>query len=148
MRVEVHTTYIRRAAQFALPAMALLLGGCAARSHPLRPEVRPAGHLEVREGLATYYGREFDKRMTASGVRFDHRSMVAAHPAYPFGTLVRVTNLANGRSVQVRIQDRGPAPGPRANGVIIDVSLAAARALRFVQAGRAPVRLEVLRWGE
>ena len=65
----------------------------------------------------------------------------------PFVTLVRVTNLANGRSVQVPIQDRGPAPGPHANGVIIDVSLAAARALRFVHAGRAPVRLEVLRWG-
>lgn len=147
MRVHAHATDIRRAAQFALPALALLLGSCAARSHPPGPEVRPPGRLEVREGLATYYGREFDKRMTASGVRFDHRSMVAAHPFYPFGTLVRVTNLTNGRSVRIRIQDRGPAPGPQAAGVIIDVSLAAARALHFVQAGRTRVRLEVLRWG-
>jgi len=73
--------------------------------------------------------------------------MMAAHPAYPFGTLIRVTNLTNGRSVQVRVQDRGPAPGPRAAGVIIDLSFAAARALDFVQEGRTRVRLEVLRWG-
>ncbi len=109
--------------------------------------MRPTGRLEVREGLASYYGREFDRKVTASGTRFDHHSMVAAHSAYPFGTLVRVTNLANGRSVQVRIQDRGPAPGPRADGVIIDVSWGAARALGFIQEGRTRVRLEVLRWG-
>lgn len=127
--------------------LAVSIGGCAARSHPPRTEPAPTRRLEVREGLASYYGREFDKKMTASGVRFDNRAMVAAHPIYPFGTLIRVTNLANGRTVNVRIQDRGPAPGPRAAGVIIDLSLAAARALDFVQEGRARVRLEVLRWG-
>jgi rare lipoprotein A len=72
---------------------------------------------------------------------------VAAHPSYPFQTVVRVTNLANGRSVQVRIVDRGPAAGPRADGVIIDVSRGAAQALGFIGAGRTRVRLEVLRWG-
>ncbi len=74
-------------------------------------------------------------------------AMVAAHPTYPFGTVVRVTNLRNRRSVEVRILDRGPAAGPRADGVIIDVSHAAARALGFIQAGRARVKLDVLRWG-
>jgi rare lipoprotein A len=110
-------------------------------------EPPPAGHRVVPEGLASFYGRAFDRKMTASGVRFDNHAMIAAHPTYPFGTLVRVTNLANGRSVQVRIQDRGPAPGPRAEGVIIDLSFAAAQALGFVHEGRTRVRLEVLRWG-
>ena len=63
--------------------------------------------------------------------------MVAAHPAYPFGTLVRVTNLKNRRSIQVRIVDRGPAPGPRAAGVIIDLSRHAAQALGLINDGRA-----------
>jgi rare lipoprotein A len=72
--------------------------------------------------------------------------MVAAHPTYPFGTLVRVTNLTNGRSVRVRILDRGPARRLRAQGVIIDLSHAAAKALGFLEEGRTRVRLEVLEW--
>jgi rare lipoprotein A len=71
-------------------------------------------------------------------------AMVAAHPTYPFGTIVRVTNLGNGRSATVRILDRGPARG---NGVIIDVSRGAADKLGFIREGRTRVRLEVLRWG-
>ena len=86
--------------------------------------------------------------MTASGVPFDAKALVAAHPTYPFGTVVRVTNLANGQRVEVRIVDRGPASAPRSEGVIIDLSRAAAEALDFVEAGRSKVRLEVLRWGE
>ena len=58
--------------------------------------------LETREGLASFYGREFHGRRTASGTRFDMNAMVAAHPSYPFGTRLRVTNLANGRSATVR----------------------------------------------
>ncbi len=85
--------------------------------------------------------------MTASGVPFDMHAMVAAHPTYPFGTIVRITNLQNRRSVRVRIVDRGPAAGPQAAGVLIDLSYAAARALRFLEAGRTRVRIEVLRWG-
>jgi rare lipoprotein A len=83
----------------------------------------------------------------ASGVRFDMNAMVAAHPSYPFGTLVRVTNLRNGRSVRVRIQDRGPARRSRADGVIIDLSRGAAQTLGFIPNGRTRVRLEVLGWG-
>ena len=122
-----------------------MLEGCAARS--TAPGGAPRGVLEVREGLASFYGEQFHGKTTASGVRFDMKAMVAAHPSFPFGTQVRVTNLANGRVVQVRIVDRGPAAGPRAAGVIIDVSRRAAESLRFVSDGRTRVRLEVLRWG-
>ena len=86
--------------------------------------------------------------MTARGVPFDSDAMVAAHPTYPFGTLVRVTNLRNGRAAGVLIVDRGPAPGPRRRGVIIDLSSAAAESLGFVEAGHTRVRLEVLSSGE
>jgi len=128
----------------ALPAL-LTLAGCAART--TAPAGLPKGVLEIREGVATYYGREFHGRTTASGARFDMQSLVAAHPTYPFGTVVRVTNLTNGRSVRVRIVDRGPAAGARAAGVVIDLSYRAADSLRFLRDGRARVRLEVLRWG-
>jgi rare lipoprotein A len=103
--------------------------------------------LEVREGLASYYGKAFHGKRTASGSRFDMNALVAAHPSYPFGTLLRVTNLANGRSTSVRILDRGPAPKARANGVIIDLSQKAAAVLGFIQEGHTRVRVEVLKWG-
>ena len=130
-----------------LAALVLGLPACAARSKPPTSTVSRSPILEVREGLASYYGPGFDGKVTASGARFDMKSMVAAHPSYPFGTVVRVTNVTNGRTVDVHIVDRGPAGGARADGVIIDVSYGAATALNFVRAGRAPVRVEVLRWG-
>jgi rare lipoprotein A len=124
------------------------LAGCAARSAaPTTSKGTVPKVLASREGLASYYGQDFHGRVAASGVKFDMNAMVAAHPSYPFGTVVRVTNLKNGRSVQVRILDRGPSSRPRADGVIIDLSRRAAQALRFIQEGRARVRLEVLRWG-
>ena len=125
--------------------MLLASAGCASRS---TTPALPRGVLEVREGVATFYGQEFQGKTTASGARFDMRALVAAHPTYPFGTIVRVTNLANGRHAQVRIVDRGPAPGARTTGVVIDLSYRGAETLRFVREGRARVRLEVLRWGE
>ena len=124
----------------------LTLAGCAARS--TAPAGVPGGILEVREGLATFYSEAFHGKTTASGAPFDMKAMVAAHPTYPFGTLVRVTNVANGRAVQVRIVDRGPAAGPRAAGIVIDVSYGAAESLRLVRDGRARVRHEVVRWGD
>ena len=140
-------TWTRQIAAILLPALAIAVAGCTARSPAIGSAPR-SGVLEVRDGLASYYGQGFHGRRTASGARFDMRAMVAAHPSYPFGTLVRVTNLSNGRKAQVRILDRGPAPGPRAAGVVIDVSLGAAETLGFVQEGRTRVRLEVLRWGK
>ena len=98
---------------------------------------------EVREtGLASYYARWFDGRRTASGVRFDNNEMMAAHPTLPFGTLLRVTNVGNGKTVQVRVVDRGPVMRERRRGVIIDLSRAAARRLGFIDEGRTRVRIE------
>jgi rare lipoprotein A len=103
--------------------------------------------LDVREGLASYYADWFNGRKTASGTIFSNNDLVAAHPSYPFGSLVRVVNLRNKRSIDLRIVDRGPAAAPQARGVIIDISRAAAERLGFITAGRVPVRVEVLKWG-
>ena len=130
----------------------LWIAGCAPRHAGATPPAPPAASvtprvLDAREGLASYYGQGFHGKATASGAPFDMNAMMAAHPSYPFGTLVRVTNLRNRHSVELRILDRGPAARQRADGVIIDVSHAAADALGFVRAGRTRVKIEVLRWG-
>lgn len=133
----------------------VLISACAARAvpppatptEPRAVRTEPRGILQVRQGLASYYGPGFEGKTTASGIPFDKTAMVAAHPTYPFGTVVRVTNLANKRQVVVRVVDRGPARGPRAEGVVIDVSSGAAANLGFIRQGRTRVRLEVLRWG-
>ena len=91
-------------------------------------------------GLASYYAHAFDSQRTASGERFDMHAMTAAHRTLPFGTRVRVTNLANGRSAVVRINDRGPFLKER----ILDVSYAAARSLHLIGPGVARVRIEEL----
>jgi rare lipoprotein A len=135
---------MRLVAGFTLIALALAAAGCAVRPGAPRASV---AILESREGLASYYGRAFHGKLMASGARFNMRAMVAAHPTYPFGTVVRVTNLRNQRSVIVRILDRGPAPRARADGVIIDLAQRVAERLGFVREGRTRVRLDVLRWG-
>lgn len=88
-------------------------------------------------GTASYYGRQFDGRRTASGERFDMDAFTAAHRTLPFGTKVRVTNPDNGRSVVVRINDRGPFHGGR----MIDLSQAAAQRLGLVARGSGRVEL-------
>jgi rare lipoprotein A len=89
-------------------------------------------------GLASFYS---DDTQTASGEAFDRHRLSAAHPSLPFGTRLRVTNVRNGRSVTVRVNDRGPF----ANGRIVDVTLAAAEALGMVNEGIVKVALEVVR---
>jgi rare lipoprotein A len=129
------------------------VAACAGRDRVARPSPpppsppAPAKDLDTTHGLASYYGGEFHGKITASGVPFDMHAMVAAHPTFPFGTLLRVTNLANRRRVTVRVVDRGPASSARADGVVIDLSYGAASALRFLRQGRTRVRIEVLRWG-
>jgi len=91
-------------------------------------------------GIASWYGTQFHGRPTANGERFDMNLLSAAHPTLPLPSNVRVTNLNNGRSVIVRVNDRGPF----AHGRIIDMSRAAARELGFEQAGTAPVRVQNL----
>ena len=91
-------------------------------------------------GMASWYGPGFDGASSASGETFNQNDLTAAHPNLPFGTQVRVTNLDNGTSVVVRINDRGPYSGDR----IIDLSRGAAAVIGLVQSGVAPVKLEVL----
>ncbi len=90
-----------------------------------------------QEGVASWYGGKFHGRLTANGEIFNTHEMTAAHKHLPFGTMVKVTNLANGKSVQVRINDRGPFVDNR----IIDLSHAAASALDMIKTGTSPVRL-------
>jgi rare lipoprotein A len=103
--------------------------------------------LETITGQATFYANSFEGRRTASGIPFRQNQMVAAHRAYPFGTIVRVTNLRNDRSVNVRVVDRGPFGASAARGTVIDLSRRAAEQLNFIDAGRVQVRVEVLEWG-
>ena len=100
--------------------------------------VPPAFTLE--EGLASWYGGKFQGRLTSSGEVFDTNLLTAAHKTLPFGTLVKVTNLANGRSAVVKINDRGPFVAGR----IIDLSRAAAEQIDMVGTGTARVSVEVL----
>lgn len=92
------------------------------------------------KGVASWYGPGFHGNRSASGERFNQNALTAAHRTLPFGTNVRVTNLNNGRSVIVRINDRGPYT----RGRVIDLSAGAARVLGLIQTGVAPVQLEVL----
>jgi rare lipoprotein A len=93
----------------------------------------------VERGQASWYGDDFQGRPTASGDPFDQNRLTAAHPELPLGSRVEVTNLENGRSVEVEINDRGPAVGAdRA----IDLSKAAAAELGMLEEGTAPVRIE------
>ena len=96
-------------------------------------------------GLASYYGPGFHGERTASGEIFDQNELVAAHPNLEFGTVVRVTNLENDRSVVVRVIDRGPYGRNRRKGVFIDLSTAAARRLRFIRDGIVRVRVEIVK---
>lgn len=102
---------------------------------------------ETQTGLASYYGRAFEGKETASGETFHLREMVAAHPTYPLGTVARITNLENDSAVHVRIIDRGPTDENVAEGVIIDLSKGVAEKLGMVKDGRVRVKVDVLQWG-
>jgi len=95
------------------------------------------------KGIASWYGGKFHGRQTASGEVFDKNALTAAHRKLPFGTVVRVEDLRNGRTVVVRINDRGPF----IRGRIIDLSRGAARELGMVRDGIVPVRIRVVKWG-
>ena len=101
----------------------------------------PATQLaQSYRGKASWYGKKFHGRPTASGEIYNSNAMTAAHRSLPFGTRVKVTNLNNGRSVVVPINDRGPF----IKGRIIDVSAGAARSLGMIQSGIANVQVEIL----
>jgi rare lipoprotein A len=115
---------------------------------PSSPETEPAPPIEnipepaepkwLETGIASWYGPRFHGKLTASGEVFNQEKFTAAHRTLPWGSRVKVTNLANGKSVEVRINDRGPF----SKGRIIDVSRAAARALGMMKSGITTVRIE------
>ncbi len=120
----------------------VFLGGCGhkkpqATAPPAAPKVS-AGATE--EGLASWYGNPYHGRATTSGEIYDMEMLTAAHRTLPFGARVRVQNLANGRDVDVRINDRGPF----VDGRVIDLSRAAARRIQMLGPGTARVRVRVL----
>lgn len=119
-----------------LCALALLVAGCS--STPKAGAAVPRGHSE--SGQASYYGNEFHGRKTANGERFDQGKLTAAHRTLPFGTRLRVTNTQSGKSVTVRVNDRGPF----VKGRIIDLSSSAFRTIASLKAGVVPVRIQVI----
>jgi rare lipoprotein A len=114
-----------------------------AYSVPKQPDAR-----KTEFGLASYYSRRFQGKDDALAQTFRNDELVAAHARHPLGTKVRVTNLHNGRSVVVRITDRGASSANRDENVIIDLSQAAASRLKMKQDARTRVRVKVLEWGE
>jgi rare lipoprotein A len=120
-----------------LAVVGLLGSGCASA-----PRSQPSAGASAGPtvGIASYYGKQYHGRKTASGERFNMHELTAAHRTLPFGTNLKVTNLANDRSVVVRVNDRGPFKRDR----ILDVSMEAARRLQMVAAGLARVRIEPL----
>ncbi|TFF22088.1 septal ring lytic transglycosylase RlpA family protein [Jiella endophytica] len=117
-----------------------LLAAPALTQAPLVSAEAFAGAKQARAGNASYYGKRFHGRRTANGERFNMNAMTAAHKSLPFGTKVRVTNRRNGKSVVVRINDRGPY----AHGRVIDLSRAAASRIGMLNSGTAPVKIDVL----
>lgn len=101
-------------------------------------------HPKTQIGIASYYGKKFHKKRTANGEIFNMYKVSAAHKSYPLGTKVRVTNLENGKSIKLVINDRGPF----VKGRIIDLSYKAARKLDFVNQGTTKVRIDVIRLGD
>jgi rare lipoprotein A len=139
----MHLCYYNRVRRLALFILALLfLNACGHKKVQVSaPQLPPVSSSEL-EGLASYYAEPYHGRRTASGEIFDsYQELTAAHRTLPFNTMVRVTNTANGREVDVRVNDRGPF----IDGRVIDLSIRAAREIDLVRAGVAPVRLKVLK---
>ncbi|WP_084327674.1 septal ring lytic transglycosylase RlpA family protein [Salinarimonas rosea] len=133
-------TRIRHAAAAALLSTALLSTPLLAPQSQAHPVGGAAGAIHAATVHASWYGPGFHGRRTASGERYDMDALTAAHKTLPFGTKVRVTNVANGKSIVVRITDRGPF----VRGREIDLSRGAARAVGMIASGTAQVRIEVL----
>ena len=136
-------------------AIAFLIAGTGAAQGPNNSEATPApnssakiqsdhkkpGSQPFQVGTASWYGSDFDGRLTASGEPYDMYDMTAAHLTLPLGSYVRVTNLRNGKAVVVRVNDRGPITPGR----IIDLSYGAALALGYNSRGLQRVRLDVVK---
>jgi rare lipoprotein A len=152
---------MRRTLRLSLLLVMTGIGGCttqvppsapsqpAPQSPPAAPQSSPVAPPQsstperffTQTGLASFYGSAHQGKTTAGGKSFDQHDFTAAHRTLPFGTVVRVTDLANGRTVKVEITDRGP----HISGRVIDLSSAAARALDMEKSGITRVRLEAFR---
>jgi rare lipoprotein A len=131
-----------------IPVVASLLVTAVASAHvaPHRmpatatPAIAPAREASSQHGTISYYGSRFAGRRTANGERFDPQAMTMAHRSLPLGTIVEVTNDANGRRVRLRVNDRGPVPRDR----MADVTAAASERLGFRQKGLTKATIEVV----
>lgn len=148
----IHSRWRRYAAGMPLiiPVCCIAVLSCSVspRFRSGERQAAPASSLPVNTdrvqiGIASYYGAKYHGRATASGEIFDMYQISAAHRDLPLGTRVRVTNIRNGRSLELIINDRGPF----IKGRILDVSFKAAEELDFVTAGTTTVRIEVLERG-
>jgi len=148
----------------------MLMAGCAHRTYTTNPPAQPPSEQPpsapgvtvpsppsgapppverqpaipgeyVEEGMASWYGMPFDGRRTSDGEIYHMHQLTAAHRTLPFGSIVRVTNLDNGKQTEVRINDRGPFVADR----VIDLSLSAAAAIGMIGPGTAKVRLEIVK---
>ena len=137
----------RRRFTLAGVLLAVLVGiaGAQTASPVDHVHARPAAHRHhwYEFGIASWYGKFFQGRTTASGEPYNQNAMTCAQRTLPLGSLLRVTNLRNNRSVIVRVNDRGPVPQDR----VIDLSRAAAERLGFSQKGLAPVKIELIQTG-
>ncbi|WP_082662001.1 septal ring lytic transglycosylase RlpA family protein [Terracidiphilus gabretensis] len=146
--VAVNVWLVPVHAKIALPNPGATLAATAPtlqHAAPVKPKLTLAEQRKaLLRGIASWYGDAFDGQTMANGETFDETKMTACHPTLPFGSVVKVKNLRNGRSVIVRITDRGAL----AAGRILDLSHAAAEKLAMSNAGLAPVVLEVLSRGD
>jgi len=99
---------------------------------------------KVIYGTSSYYGKDFHGKLTANGEVYDMYGLTAAHKTLPLNTIIRVTNQSNGKSLILRVNDRGPYIGNR----ILDCSYGAALKLDFIQSGTTEVKIEVIEWGD
>lgn len=131
----------------------LLLSECTPspryRANPEKSKTKPlsktsVSHKKVIEGISSYYGEDFHGKLTANGEIFDMYAISAAHKTLPLNSLVKVTNLENGLSITLKINDRGPF----IDGRILDCSYGAAKKLGFTTQGTTNVRIEVIEFGD
>ena len=123
---------------FASLCVLLILSFAGCGGTPKAGAPTSVGHTET--GLASFYGNEYQSRKTSNGEFFDQSKPTAAHRTLPFGTRLKVTNSQNGKSVVVRVNDRGPF----AKGRVIDLSSSAFRNIANLNAGVVPVKIEVI----
>jgi rare lipoprotein A len=134
----------RQFLRIAVAVFATLLGVAGAKAASpathLNPQIIVSHHHWYQLGVASWYGKFFQGRTTASGEPYDQNQLTCAHRTLPLGSVLRVTNLRNNKSVIVTVNDRGPVPETR----VIDLSRAAANALGFSDEGLAPVKVELI----